>query len=104
MEPGRQTFCFFTRRNDNPTWNPSYSRIDEEYIAASTAITDADGRKYTLDNMTSPKPHVPKHDVHLEGACLRRPAGWRYSKETMEKLDGEGRIWYSDSKSKRYPG
>jgi hypothetical protein len=27
--------------------------------------------------------------------------GWRYSKETMAKLDGEGRIWYPDSKDKR---
>ena len=27
--------------------------------------------------------------------------GWRYSQETMEKLDREGRIWYPDSKEKR---
>jgi site-specific DNA-methyltransferase (adenine-specific) len=29
------------------------------------------------------------------------PKGWRYSKETMLKLDEEGRIWYPDSKNKR---
>lgn len=29
------------------------------------------------------------------------PNGWRYSKETMAKLDSEGRIWYPDDKSKR---
>jgi site-specific DNA-methyltransferase (adenine-specific) len=27
--------------------------------------------------------------------------GWRYSRETMEKLDSEGRIWYPDKKEKR---
>src|SRR5437763_151375 len=27
--------------------------------------------------------------------------GWRYSKETMAKLDAEGRIWYPKEKSKR---
>src|SRR5216110_50051 len=27
--------------------------------------------------------------------------GWRYSKETMAKLDAEGRIWYPKDKSKR---
>jgi adenine-specific DNA-methyltransferase len=27
--------------------------------------------------------------------------GWRYSRETMAKLDADGRIWYPDSKSKR---
>jgi site-specific DNA-methyltransferase (adenine-specific) len=29
------------------------------------------------------------------------PNGWRYSKETMAKLDSEARIWYPDNKSKR---
>jgi len=29
------------------------------------------------------------------------PNGWRYSKETMAKLDAEGRIWYPDDKTKR---
>jgi site-specific DNA-methyltransferase (adenine-specific) len=29
------------------------------------------------------------------------PNGWRYSKDTMAKLDAEGRIWYPDDKSKR---
>jgi hypothetical protein len=27
--------------------------------------------------------------------------GWRYSRETMQRLDAEGRIWYPDSKDKR---
>jgi len=32
----------------------------------------------------------------------RPPAlGWRYSKETMQRLHDEGRIWYPDSKDKR---
>ena len=26
------------------------------------------------------------------------PNGWRYARETMQKLDAEGRIWYPDSK------
>jgi len=29
------------------------------------------------------------------------PNGWRYSKETMAKLDADGRIWYPSDKSKR---
>jgi site-specific DNA-methyltransferase (adenine-specific) len=27
--------------------------------------------------------------------------GWRFSRETMERMDAEGRIWYPDSKAKR---
>lgn len=27
--------------------------------------------------------------------------GWRYSRETMTRLDSEARIWYPDSKEKR---
>ena len=29
------------------------------------------------------------------------PNGWRYSKETMGKLDAEDKVWYPDQKSKR---
>jgi len=29
------------------------------------------------------------------------PNGWRYAKETMAKLHGEGRIWYPDTTTKR---
>ena len=86
-------------RNDNPTWNPLHEPHSEGYISDKYRFTDPDGRRYRLDNMTSPKPR-PNMMYNWKGHGSP-PLGWRYSKETMAKLDAEGRIWYPDSKSKR---
>ncbi len=86
-------------RYGNPTWNPLYEPHSEEYIASKYRYTDTDGRKYRLDNMTSPK---PRPNMMYEWKGYPSPQlGWRYSKETMARLEAEGRIWYPDSKSKR---
>jgi len=86
-------------RAENPTWNPLRAAHSEDYIADKYRFTDPDGRMYMLDNMTSPKPR-PNMMYEWQGHASP-PLGWRYSKETMAKLDAEGRIWYPDSKSKR---
>ena len=49
--------------------------------------------------MTSPNPR-PNMMYEWKGHASP-PNGWRYSKETMAKLDAEGKIWYPDAKSKR---
>jgi site-specific DNA-methyltransferase (adenine-specific) len=49
--------------------------------------------------MTSPNPR-PNMMYTWKGHASP-PMGWRYSYETMTKLDGEGRVWYPDSKEKR---
>jgi DNA methylase/Restriction endonuclease len=80
-------------------WNPQFEEYSEEYIATKYRYTDADGRLYRLDNMTSPN---PRPNMMYEWKGFRSPEkGWRYSKETMTQLDAQGRIWYPDDKSKR---
>ncbi len=49
--------------------------------------------------MTSPNPR-PNMMYEWKGHASP-PNGWRYSKETMAKLDAEGRIWYPNDTSKR---
>jgi len=80
-------------------FNPIYMPHDPEYIADKYTQIDDQGRKYQLDNMTSPNPR-PNMKYVWHGH--QPPAmGWRYSKETMQRLHDEGRIWYPDSKDKR---
>lgn len=81
------------------TWNPPYAAHSEKYLADKYRMKDADGRLYTLDNMTSPNPR-PNMMYEWKGHASP-PNGWRYSRETMARLDGEGRIWYPGDKSKR---
>ena len=81
------------------TWNSVYQKHSEAYVEAKYRHEDGDGRKYQLDNMTSPN---PRPNMMYEWKGHRSPAmGWRYSRETMEKLDREGRIWYPADKQKR---
>jgi site-specific DNA-methyltransferase (adenine-specific) len=82
------------------TWNPIYLRHTVEYVADKYRYDDGDGRgPYTLDNMTSPNPR-PNMMYEWKGHASP-PMGWRYSRETMAKLDHEGRIWYPAEKTKR---
>ena len=89
----------FYAKTDNFTWNPAYAPHDPAYIATKYRFVDANGRRYRLDNMTSPNPR-PNMMYEWKGHASP-PMGWRYSRETMARLDAEGRIWYPDSKEKR---
>jgi DNA modification methylase len=86
-------------KSGNAIWNPLYTAHTDEYIADKYSKTDEDGRAYTLDNMTSPSAR-PNMMYEWKGHGSP-PLGWRYSIETMTKLDAEGRIWYPKDKSKR---
>ncbi|MCC6821270.1 MAG: restriction endonuclease [Verrucomicrobia subdivision 3 bacterium] len=93
------TILFYSKTDDF-TWNPLYAEHGEEYVADKYRFDDNDGRgAYTLDNMTSPN---PRPNMMYEWKGHKGPdKGWRYSKDTMAKLDTEGRIWYPEDKEKR---
>jgi site-specific DNA-methyltransferase (adenine-specific) len=78
------------------TWNIPRERHSDEYKADKYRNDDNDGRGvYMLDNMTSPN---PRPNMMYDWRGFPYPEkGWRYSKETMARLDSEGRIWYPTS-------
>jgi DNA modification methylase len=81
------------------TFNRQYEDYSQEYLEAKYRYDDGDGRKYMLDNMTSPN---PRPNMMYEWKGFPSPdKGWRYSKDTIAKLDEEGRIWYPPDKAKR---
>jgi site-specific DNA-methyltransferase (adenine-specific) len=90
---------FFFTKSGSFIWNPIYVPHTQEYVESKYRYHDADGRSYTLDNMTSPNPR-PNMMYEWKGHASP-PNGWRYSKETMATLDAQGRIWYPDDKAKR---
>ncbi|MGB2678043.1 MAG: site-specific DNA-methyltransferase [Candidatus Acidiferrum sp.] len=80
-------------------FNDVYVEHDPEYLESKYVHVDSRGRRYQLDNITSPNPR-PNMTYVWRGH--QPPAlGWRYSRETMQRLHDEGRIWYPDSKDKR---
>jgi DNA modification methylase len=74
------------------TWNTPREPHSEVYREAKYKHDDGDGRIYRLDNMTSPN---PRPNMMYEWKGYPFPGkGWRYSRETMARLDSEARIWY----------
>ncbi len=90
---------FFYTKTDVFTWNPQFEAHAEEYVEGKYTHVDEDGRHYQLDNITSPN---PRPNMTYEWMGHQPPEkGWRYSRETMQKLHDEGRIWYPEDKTKR---
>ena len=78
------------------SWNTPRASHSSEYISGKYKYNDGDGRLYMLDNMTSPN---PRPNMMYEWKGFQFPVkGWRYSKETMARLDREKRIWYPTHK------
>lgn len=90
---------FFYTKSTIFTWNPIYLPHSERHLNSKYKNLDSNERQYTLSDMTSPNPR-PNMMYEWKGHTSPQN-GWRYSKETMAKLDAEGRVWYPEDKSKR---
>ena len=66
---------------------------DPEYVRSKYRFEDSGGRgRYRLDNMTSPK---PRENMMYDWLGWPHPKnGWRYQRETMQRLHDDGRIHY----------
>ena len=90
----------FYSRGQRIIWNTPHVPHSDEYIASKYKHDDGDGRLYRLDNMTSPN---LRPNMMYQWKGFPTPAkGWRYSKETMARLDQDGRIWYPMLKNGTY--
>ena len=93
------TLLYYGKTQD-VTWNTPRVPHTESHVASKYTHDDGDGRgAYMLDNMTSPNPR-PNMMYEWKGHASP-PYGWRYSRETMAKLDAEGRVWYPPSTNRR---
>ncbi len=62
-------------------WNPQYEPYDDAYLSSKYTNTTSDGRRYRLDNLTSPN---PRPNMMYEWRGNPAPAmGWRYELATM---------------------
>lgn len=90
---------FFYTKADEFVWNAQFEQHSQQYLTSKYSHQDVDGRRFRLDNITSPN---PRPNMRYEWRGHSPPEnGWRYSRETTQKLHDDGRIWYPDDKSKR---
>jgi DNA modification methylase len=81
------------RKSDHQTWIQGYTPLDEKYVQTTYRHEEeGSGRHFTTTPLTGPG-GVQKGNPVFEWKGHTR--AWRYSKETMERLDSEGRLYYS---------
>jgi len=89
--------CF--AKSERHIWHPQFRPYDDTYIKSHYSHVDEQGRRYRLSDMRSPNPR-PNLQYTWHGYEPHRN-GWAYSKETMQRLHDEGRIWYPTDKFRR---
>lgn len=81
--------CLLYGNGPNPKWNPSYTPYDQDYIDQYYRYKDPDGRRWLSRDTTGPG----GRGVTYEWKGITR--AWRYTRENMEKLDRDGRLFYT---------
>jgi len=83
---------FYVKTNA-PTWNQVFTPLDPDYVENTYRLIDPEtGRKFTTTPLTGPGGAEKGNPVFEWNGHTR---AWRYSKETMERLDKEGKLHYS---------
>ena len=88
-------------RDSHPLWNAQCQPYDEEYIEDYYRHSDDDGRRWMSDNLSAAGLTGGGYEYEWNGVSRV----WRVPKETMERLDREGRVFYTASgmpRRKRY--
>ena len=90
---------FFYTKSDKFVFSVQYMEYSEEYVQNFYRYVDESGRRYRIDNLRSPNPR-PNLTYEYKG-YKPHPNGWAISKEKMEKLDAEGRLYFPKSQEGR---
>src|SRR5579884_142221 len=89
----------FYAKSSATKFRRQYSESNPDYIATKFTHVDSDGRRYQLDNLSSPSPR-PNLTYEYKGYAPP-PKGWAVSRERMEEMEREGRLYFPADKSKR---
>lgn len=86
------TILFYAKSKE-AVFKPQYGEHNPDYIAKFYRFDDNDGRgPYRLGDMASPN---PRPNMMYEWLGFSYPQkGWRYQRDTMQKMHDEGRIYY----------
>ena len=76
------------------TWDQAFVPLDAEYVRKTYTHQEEDGRRFTTTPLTGPGGAGKGNPVFEWKGHTR---AWRYSKESMERLDREGLLHYSST-------
>ena len=94
------TVLFYVK-SDRFLWNPSFQPYDSEYVEQYYRYTDEDGRRFMSGDLGAAGLQGGGYEYEWKGVVRV----WRVPIETMERLDAEGRVFYTRNgipRMKRY--
>ena len=87
-----ESIFYYTKSANEWTWNQQYVPFEQEYIDTHFSGRDPNGRRWTTSDLVNPgvrpnlkyeyKGYKPHHN------------GWKFSRQRMEQLDAEGRLYF----------
>jgi site-specific DNA-methyltransferase (adenine-specific) len=89
----------FFGKSSGAVFHRQYRTNNPKYIESKFNQDDGDGRRYHLDNISSPSPR-PNLVYEYKGH-QPPPNGWAVSRERMEEMDRQGRLYVPEDLSKR---
>jgi DNA modification methylase len=90
---------FFYATGSEYVFQRQYVSYSESYIKSHYSNVDSQGRRYTTRDLRSPGPR-PNLIYEYKG-YKPHPNGWSVSREVMERLDAEGKLYFPKSKDGR---
>jgi DNA modification methylase len=86
------TLLLYSKRPER-TWHQLFSPLADGYVKSTYRfVEEGTGRRFTTTPLTGPGGAAKGNPVYDWRGHTR---AWRYSRDTMEKLDAEGRLYYS---------
>jgi site-specific DNA-methyltransferase (adenine-specific) len=86
------TILFYTKSKEHK-WTQLFTPLNEEYVKSTYRnVEEKTGRLFRVSPLTAPGGAEKGNPVYDWNGHTR---SWRYSKETMARLDKEGRLYYS---------
>ena len=80
-------------KGDSVTWHQGFVPLEESYVKNTYRYVDEETeRRFSTTPLTGPGGAEKGNPVYEWNGHTR---AWRYSKETMQRLDEEGRLYYS---------
>jgi adenine-specific DNA-methyltransferase len=87
---------FFMTKSNSFCWNPQYTPYSPDYIETYYRYQNADGRKWLSRSTTAPGGRGPIYE------WMGITRAWRYTRENMQQLHNEGRLFYTENGMPRY--
>lgn len=87
-----ESIFFYTMSPEKWIWNQQYVPYEQDYIDSHFNSQDPDGRRWTTSDLVNPG-FRPNLQYDFKGYSSPRN-GWKISREKMEELDRQGRLYF----------